>query len=271
MKKICLTGMFPLLIGVTMTFCACNNKATSTPVTFDKVAIDTTVNLVPGDTASPKAKINLTYTYAKGAKGGNVKKINNYILSSNAFKSDLVNAYALENLPPKEVVRKFVQEYIKEYRKTCGPLYAKDKTTHSCNYEFLSEGKVVNNGRYSCLTFNKYVYTGGANGMSSAITINVDRKTGEIITKDQLLKQISPSKTKQEIVNSLVRQLKVKDFKQLHDSLYVFSDTTVYIPDNFRIGKDSITFIYGDLEIAPHYMGVLKAKVSKKDIQMKPE
>lgn len=251
-----------------MTFCACHHKAISTLVSFDKVAIDTTVDLVPGDSASPKAKINLIYTYAKG---DSVKQINNYILSSNAFRNDLVSTYSLENLPPKEVVSKFAQEYIKEYRKTCGPIYAKDKTTMSCNYEFLSDGEVINNGRYACLTFKKYVYTGGAHGISSNITINIDKKNGGIITKDKLLKQISPSKTRQEIVKSLIKQLNVKNFKQLHDSLYVFSDDSVYIPDNFIIGKDSIIFIYDDLEIAPHYMGILKAKVAKKDIQIKPE
>lgn len=259
-------GFAPVALFIGISLCACQNKSISAPVTFDKVAIDTTANLVPGDSTSPKAKIKITLVYAKG---DSAQKVNNYILSSDAFKNDFVKPSSLKDLTPKNAVNKFVQEFIQSYRKECGPVYAKDKTSQSCNYEFIANGKAIDNGQTTSLAFDKYVYTGGANGMSSSITINVDKKDGEVISKEKLLKQISADKTKKEIVNSLVKQLKVKNAQQLHDSLNVFSDAPVYIPDNFIIGKDSITFIYGDLEIAPHYLGVLKAKVAKKDIMNK--
>lgn len=263
MKEFMFKGIISAFVSTSIFLYSCQNKNISVPITFETITADTVIHLISGDTASPTAKINITFLYAKG---DSARKVNHSILSSKILKNDFVDSSSLQYSTSTGLIHKFILEYIQKYRKTCNPLYSKDKTTMSCHYEFLSKGQIIDNGKNVCLVFNKYVYTGGANGMSAIITLNVNKENGNIINKKELLKNISINKAKKEIIQSLARQLRVEDTQQLKDSLYVFYDTPVYIPDNFIIGKDSITFIYGDLEIAPHYMGVLQAKVAKKDI-----
>ncbi|MFZ1236729.1 MAG: RsiV family protein [Prevotella sp.] len=266
MKKNILTGALPLLAVFGMALSSCGNSKVISKVSMslDSVAIDTTVALVPHDATSPKAHVKLLLVYAKG---GNARQVNDAILGSDAFKSDFVVDKSLKGLSPREAVNKFVNDFIGRYRKDCGPIYAKDRTSKSLNDEFFSNGEVVEHGGDTvCVLFHKYVYTGGANGLSTTVAMNIDRKTGKIIGKDELLKTISLDKTRDGIVKYLAGKLQVKGLEGLH-GMGVFTDREVYIPDNFMLGRDSIIFLYGAEEIAPHYLGEVKVAVPVKEIK----
>ena len=45
------------------------------------------------------------------------------------------------------------------------------------------------------------------------------------------------------------------------------ADGEVYLSENFILGKDDITFIYGEDEIAPHAVGEIRVKVDLDDLK----
>jgi len=48
---------------------------------------------------------------------------------------------------------------------------------------------------------------------------------------------------------------------------YIFADGNIYVPDNFIIEKDGISFIYCQDEIAPHEEGEIRIKVNDSEIE----
>ena len=274
MKK---TGLFATLFVVMLAITACAGKGKSGTVgspdkkdssvvaqaAFDSVVVDTTVRLDPSDGGSAAANVKISLVYATDEKG---EALNNAILASDALKAATMAKPNYDGLTIRQAVSKFVESYLTTYKKLCGPTYKQNKSVPGNSYDFDLRGKLYAGDKYSAVVLDKYEFTGGAHGQSSVVTINVNNSTGRVLTKQDLLNGKDDKKVAELIVRDFCHQYGKKDLQELGDQPGLFFGMTPYVPDNFVIGGDSATFIYGSDEIAPHALGVVKAKVALKDL-----
>lgn len=257
-----------VLMGVLLGACSGRQKTgqkaapDSSATAFDSIVTDTTVALEPSDAASPKAHVQLCLLYAKGA---DAQSLNDSILASGVLESDGVTAnYAGKS--PQESVKAFLDAYFAQYRKDCSERYKGNKSVPANSYEFISKGRLADNGNYVTLVFDTYDFKGGANGVSRQVVKNIDRRTGKMVARKDLFAKVPESKVADLIVEDFCRQFHAKDLKALGDTPGIFFGMKPYVARDFMMGRDSVTFVYGSDEIAPHAMGVVKAHVALRDL-----
>ena len=68
------------------------------------------------------------------------------------------------------------------------------------------------------------------------------------------------------IIKSLSAQYKTDGLDGLKDK-GVFALGEPYVPDNFVLGKDSVTFIYQPYDVAAYALGTIRASVAYSDIE----
>jgi len=103
-------------------------------------------------------------------------------------------------------------------------------------------------------------YTGGAHPNTVIIGVNVDRRTGEDVTLDSVLAMIG--KTLPEVSAESLVQLKAKIGEDV-----IFPEGADPTPENystFLIGKNTVTFIFNNYQVAPYSAGPQSTEFARK-------
>ncbi|MGM9748093.1 MAG: DUF3298 domain-containing protein [Candidatus Cryptobacteroides sp.] len=157
----------------------------------------------------------------------------------------------------ENAVESYKDGAVKSYRETNMPLWEeyedKDNTPMALNWEEVLEGYFSgeHNGMVS-YTIVHYCYTGGAHGMTDEYTLNFDKKSGKEITEEDIFKA-----GYEDTLNALLTA-NVKDVIGEDGVLFVDKIET---NGNFCVSENCITYIYGQYEIAPYSMGIIKIPV----------
>lgn len=264
-KNLIPTAVFSLALLMA----ACGGKSAkqvqSDATALDSVVVDTTVQLAPADKNSPTCHVSINLKYATGMEA---QTINDTLLATGVLNSGNFKAPAYKG-DVKKAVADFVARFIDQYKKDCLSVYNEDKTSMSCNYEFFIKTSVLP-GREDVLPYvaEKYLYMGGANGIASKFVRNFDVKTGKVIARADVVPADKEKVVTQLIVANLQKTAGVKSLEELKGLGY-FMETDPYIPQTFILGPDSITFVYNEMEMAPHALGEIDAKVAYKDLEKK--
>lgn len=232
---------------------------------FDSVVVDTVVGLRGADD-SLKCAIRMRLLYAKGA---NAQLVNDSVFASALFSADIWEPgdKRIDGSTLRQTADKFTAAYIENCRKEIGEMVKEGFDEPSFGYEYVVETS-VSEGRNGGIAYviDAYEYTGGAHGMYYEMAMNFDLAAGKLLSKGDVFAEGSDSLIGGEIAKSLVRQRGVKDLEALIDS-FGYADFRGNVPDNFILGKDSVTFIYQPYEIAPYCEGLPRAVVAYSDIK----
>lgn len=131
------------------------------------------------------------------------------------------------------------------------------------NYEYqisttLEAGRDSNVWNYTAVNFQ---YTGGAHPNTYAKYLNFDAKTGKKLTADEVFAKDGEAKICSLILQKLIEEVNKKmetdtiTSVEGLQSVGILLDTDIYIPENFLLGKDGVTFYYNRYEIAPYSAG----------------
>jgi hypothetical protein len=152
-----------------------------------------------------------------------------------------------------------LQEYAKQ-QKEINPL--------GIGYNYVVETSVSygNNRDIIGCHVNWYEYTGGAHGRTFITCRNYRLEDGSIVTLDDYLKPGYESVLIPILDNLLLREAGCESRSELDRHGY-FSETPMFVPDNFEIRKDSIAFIFNQYEIAPYSTGITTLVVPENDIR----
>ena len=219
------------------------------------------------DVTSPSCQITIDYNYlAESDLTDTVtRRINQTILASILGKE-----YAL--MTPEAAIDSFKKAYIAEYRKDVNDFYQEDiKNVTTAdelpawyNYEYglttqLDSGK---EGILNVIAAT-YTYTGGAHPNSWQQWMNFDSNTG----KQLMLKEVFIKGAEKPISEMLLKELIKEMAVRLEDpsitSLEGLQDagilnwTDIYVPENFLLEKDKISFLYNKYDIAPYAIGAI--------------
>lgn len=255
--------LLPLMIG-----CGGGDSARTAKIEgleFDSITTDTTVRLVEDDAQSPTCHIRLSIQYAKGGKQADA--INDSLLRSGLLVPDYL-ALSREHITMRHAVDSFVKRYIADYLKDMAPLYRQDKdhaTSYNCEYIVST---TTRNGRDNMLSYvaDTYSFAGGAHGFSQTLIRNFDASTGKRITLTDIFVPGFEQRLCDKIVERMCKKFDAEDIEGLREQV-IFEGIDPYPTDNFVLGKDEITFIYVEDEIAPHAVGEISIAIPYSDLE----
>lgn len=246
--------------------CACSGDKTTVHfdgMEFDSVVIDSIVRLSKSND-SPKCEVKLSIQYAKGE---HAQELNDTLLRSGILVPD----YSSEEsglLDIKQATDSFVCKYLSDYLRDYGELYQEDtehSTSYNCQYFVRTETRDGGNNVLNYIA-HVYLFGGGEHGIKQTIVKNLDVKTGHLYTLDDVFVSGYETFIKEKIIDKLMAKYDVKSWDELREK-YIFADGNVYIPDNFILDNDRLTFIYCEDEIASHDLGEIRVEFDKGDLK----
>lgn len=226
------------------------------------------------DASSPFCDFSIDYTYLD-EEGDSIATLINRTIQDEF----LGNAYA--SLIPEEAVDSFMNVYIRDYRRETGELYQADRSKVASEEEIPA----WYNQTYSMVTFieeghggtinvsaNVFVDTGGAHPNQWSRWLNFDFESGKLLTKDDVFLASAKTDIERILLDHLIlmqaelypdeslktlEDLQQKGFLQL---------TNMYIPDNFLLRKEGVSFLFNRYDIAPYSAGEIVIEVPYEEI-----
>ena len=250
------------MVGFGLMFASCANHSAgheASELSFDSLVVDTATQVINGaDTLKATVHIQLML-----AKGDGAVTVNDSILNSGILLADLMPKDTA-GMNVEQKVRAFAKNFLDSYRADYEEMKKEGSVSESFQYSYDVTAKVEDNETDSIVNYELggYMFTGGAHGQSFSKAYNFNKSTGANISKADLLKADAEKPVASLICGDMQRQLGVKSDEELK-SMGVFYGMDAYVPDNFIVKLDSITFIYMSDEIAPHAVGEIRATLSK--------
>ena len=257
-----------LLAGLGITGCT-EKQSVSSQLMETKVLEESA--LLIDDEASPKCELKFNYSYLaeRDANDTIVKRINR-----SAQLISFGREYAM--LQPEVALDSFKNTYIRNYRRDVTPYYKEELNRnenleeipawYNYSYELTT---TFADGYKDVLLFTalNYVYQGGAHPNQWENWRNFDSKTGRMIKLADVFKADSQKEVLELIQNELVKYLaertenqNLKSFKDLIDEGIIL-EPRIFIPANFLLEADHITFLYNRYDIAPYAVGDIKIAI----------
>ncbi len=162
--------------------------------------------------------------------------------------------------PNDSLAQKFSNELINDYLLTNLPMVEKlsKKNAYSFNFEHELHGFSLLSDKFLfSYGISRYVYMGGAHGLSTRNFFNFDLNTGKLLKEADIFTENYDEKIKELIKIRIVEQ-------SLEDSTMIpisnLEDTDYWVDaikpnGNFYITESSINYVFNPYEIAPYSLG----------------
>lgn len=233
-------------------------------------SLDTTVCAVEG-MASPSCELKLDLAFLSSESDSVSVRMNRAIMEK-AF------GMKVDASTPVEFLRALSDSFISEYRADVAELLKEDLKSGVAqgdlpgwyNYAYclssaLTVGMSDSIWNYVLTDFRQ---TGGAHPNTIATYLNIDATTGEVLTK----KDVFLPEADEALTPDIIKELHKKacglcpddEIPPTIDGLHkagILEGASPYIPENFRLGKDSVTFYYNRYEIACYAAGDFEVKL----------
>ena len=226
------------------------------------------------DASSPLRDFSMDYSFLK-EENDSIAMIINREMQREFLGGD----YA--TLAPVLAIDSFKNTYIRNYREETGKLYAVSKAQASSEEEIpawfdqtYSMVNFLDEGREGIIhvSANMYVDMGGAHPNQWARWLNFDSNTGKRLALEDVFKPEAKQDIEQLLLLSLIaRQAnenpeeKVETLEDLQKQGFL-QLTSIYIPDNFILGKEEVSFLFNRYDIAPYSAGEIVLHISYEKI-----
>lgn len=230
-------------------FQSCGNKTVETEerVYADKVYLTAD---------STDGVLTIDFNIAYPIKFKDIKVLNSI---KTAINAELFGK-KISKLDNEDLINQFVIELINDYKENNVPLVDKldDNSLYSFNndhivesYPLLSDDKIFSYG------INRYIYMGGAHGITRMAYLNFDLKTGKQLTENDLFVDGYHPLLAELIKNRIVEESQLNPEVQ---TIINLKRTDYYIDSikpngNFYITDEGINYVFNPYEIAPYYLG----------------
>ena len=242
-----------------MFLCACTEKDSS--ITFETVTINKTVNL-SNDSVPPKCNVNITLERATEDSGRAGEIINSAIVRK---------LFNREDDEIEVAANAFVNEYTSNYINTLLPLYNQDRNDsikriwYHYHYIINSRTQKGCNGTLVYIADINY-REGGTHAVNEQISWNFDEKTGRQITINDIFVDGFEEKLTPILLKALMESVGVSSVWALRQEGYLKA-SDMFVPENFILGDETITFVFNPDEIAPSAIGPTELTISYTEIE----
>lgn len=213
------------------------------------------------DVNSPKCAVDLFISYIQG-NNSLANKINKVIEEK---------LFGITDIELRQAADSFVSQCLTDYKSGLSKFYAEDRndpTKLSWYNYWYKINTDVQQEKSDILTYiiQREYFEGGAHSIKTIQVINFDKATGNVININNVFAAGSENKLIDILLDKLKGQVGVNSINDLRQKGYLLS-SDIYIPENFVIGEDDITFIYNVYELAPYENGIIKIKIPYDEIK----
>ena len=141
---------------------------------------------------------------------------------------------------------------------------------HFFDYEAVIDATLATGCRRGVIgvDYVVYEYLGGAHGSTLVTCRNYSRKDGHLLGLDDVFRTGYQDTLLAVLENRLLEKTGCTERRQL-DEVGYFSDAEMFIPDNFRLKRDSVVFIFNQYDIAPYSTGITELAVAYRELPRK--
>lgn len=232
------------------------NSSTSSP-DFEKLTVEKTVSIDNGKDA-PQCHVHLEVLQAKNATNEVGRQINDAVVQK---------IFDMEDLSPKAAADSFANTYTRDYRKNMAPLYREDRADAKKHpwyeYRYVVSTEVRDNGDgVTNYLITLDYYEGGAHGITQLLTMNFDNQTGRRVTLTDVFGADYEAQLTEQLLTALLKKTGDRNLEALHQHGYLYS-MDMFVPENYIIGDDRVTFIFNPYEIAPYSEGRIELEIKR--------
>lgn len=227
----------------------CGGDGSKTKDGFRHVTVERSVGIDNGKD-SPQCQVQLDILAANDTASEAGRRMNEQIVKK---------IFDMEQLSVEAAADSFANVYTRDYRKNMAPLYREDRADaakrpwYEYRYTVATETRGERKGVTNYLITLDY-YEGGAHGITQLLTLNMDNKTGEMVTLSDVYGENFEQPLTERLLEALLEKTGAHNISELHDRGYLYS-MDMFVPANFIVGDDEVTFIYNPYEIAPYSEG----------------
>ncbi|MBR3110960.1 MAG: DUF3298 domain-containing protein [Prevotella sp.] len=234
--------------------CACSEE--SETITFETVTADKTVALT-ADSLSPTCSVNIRLEQATPSSGRAGEIINATVTERLLDHND-------DNM--QKSAEAYVDEYTSNYLRTLLPLYNQDsddihkQAWYHYHYIINSHTQAGSKGTLVYLADLNY-REGGNHAINQQVIMNFEAKTGRLLNIRDVFIEGFEEQLKPILLKALQEKTGLATMKALHDNGYL-NNSDIYVPENFILGSDAITFVFNPDEIAPYTIGSIELTIA---------
>lgn len=227
--------------------CACSRD--SETITFETVAVNKTVAL-SNDSIPPTCSVNIHLEQATPESGRAGEIVNATVANRLLNRGDDGIQQAAEA---------FAEEYTSNYIKTLLPLYNQDREDprkhawYHYHYIINSHTQTGSKGTVVYLADINY-RQGGNHVVNQQVVMNFEASTGRLLTTKDIFVDGYETLLKKILLKALKENTGLKTLKALRRKGYL-KGMDIFVPENFILSSDAITFIYNPDEIGPYNLG----------------
>lgn len=271
-----------LIIGVAGTLLAagligCRPKS-SAQLASDTLSLklDTTIYAIPEEPKSAHCDLKMQLVFLNNETDSAAINVNQAI-RRNAFGPQY------EKLSNRQFFDSLATDYIAEYHTDIDGLLnvdikngmKADEVPGWYNYEYnLSSTLALGmDNKVWNYTLTNFQYSGGAHPTTMNTLLNIEANTGRVLTKKDVFSEESERAIIPLIIKELVKEANTRfetDTITCLDGLReagVFDTSEPFIPDNFLLKKDKVTFYYNQYEIACYAAGAFEVTLPLEEIK----
>lgn len=240
--------------ALVLLLCACSEE--SETITFETVSADKTVALT-ADSLSPTCSVDIRLEQATPSSGRAGEIINTTVTERLLDRND-------DNM--QKSAEAFAEDYTANYLRSLLPLYNQDSDDqhklawYHYHYIITSHTQAGSKGTLVYLADINY-REGGDHAVNQQVIMNFDTETGRQLTTKDIFVDGFEIQLKPLLLKALQEKTGFTTIKALHDNGYL-KHSDIYVPENFILGSDAITFIYNPDEIAPYTIGSTDLTIS---------
>lgn len=257
MKNLCTSAsLFSCLFAVIVMTLSCKgNKgqttSESTPVSETKDIVSASLDSLH-ITNMPDSMLHIEYDFQYLKPDGVITdSINASIvqaLVSGKRKTDVRQVILDAMLEEESAMHAEIQEF-----------YEPDDETYG-----LLEYNIVRTGRFhfdapdTVVAYKATIdmYTGGAHGSYTTLTLNFSRNTGHLIAPEDVFDMTHEADILNLMLAQLLKDNKCQTREELMEKTSLLTLGDLYLTTNFHLGKDAVTFCFGQYDIAPYACGI---------------
>ncbi len=234
-------------------------------LTFDCEKFDTVAYYNAKDTTSPKCQISISLHHAKGP---NAHIINDSILKCGIFLDEELRRGEHKTVP--KAIKIVVKNHIKDFKKDVKEIIKDGQgDLEAMSHCYFGVESSYSTGLDSIINYcvSYAAYLGGAHGSQNSFYLNFDPKTGRMFKVSDIAANGMEDALAQRIALRIAKDHGCASVEELTDREGIFDIFEPYVPENFVMGRDSITFVYQCEEIGPYAVGEIKAAFAYGELQ----
>lgn len=139
-----------------------------------------------------------------------------------------------------------------------------DETFGEITYHVGRKGRFVADAADTVIVYHYAIdmYTGGAHGSYVPFTLNFSKRTGLAISISDVLDTAHEQAILDIMLARLLKDNDCSTREELIEKTGILGLGDLYLTENFHLGKDSITFCFGQYDIAPYSSGITYISLS---------